>query len=102
MLLSSSPLCANTVTGDLQSVDGYMNIALERCKEVSDGKVTRNWGDAFVRGNNGTLFLAFVLFFCFSNLACSHIYLRRQRMSILGVNLESPSSHLSVPVCTLA
>lgn len=39
--------------GDLQSVDGYMNIALERCREVSDGRVTRNWGDAFVRGNNG-------------------------------------------------
>ena len=30
-----------------------MNIALERCKEVSEGRVTRNWGDAFVRGNNG-------------------------------------------------
>lgn len=45
---------ANTAIGDLQSVDGYMNIALERCKEVSDGRVTRNWGDAFVRGNNGT------------------------------------------------
>jgi U6 snRNA-associated Sm-like protein LSm6 len=44
----------NPPTGDLQSVDGYMNIALERCKEVSDGRVTRNWGDAFVRGNNGT------------------------------------------------
>ncbi|KAF2242685.1 Sm-like ribonucleoprotein [Trematosphaeria pertusa] len=40
--------------GDLQSVDGYMNIALERCKEVADGKVVRNWGDAFVRGNNVT------------------------------------------------
>ncbi|RMZ74130.1 hypothetical protein GMOD_00004983 [Pyrenophora seminiperda CCB06] len=38
--------------GDLQSVDGYMNIALERCTEVADGRVTRNWGDAFVRGNN--------------------------------------------------
>ncbi|EMD61904.1 hypothetical protein COCSADRAFT_173298 [Bipolaris sorokiniana ND90Pr] len=44
--------------GDLQSVDGYMNIALERCKEVSDGKVTRNWGDAFVRGNNVTYICA--------------------------------------------
>lgn len=43
----------NMAKGDLQSVDGYMNIALERCKEVSDGQVTRNWGDAFVRGNNG-------------------------------------------------
>jgi hypothetical protein len=40
--------------GDLQSVDGYMNIALERCKEWSDGKLVRSWGDAFVRGNNGT------------------------------------------------
>ncbi|KAF2684764.1 U6 snRNA-associated Sm-like protein LSm6 [Lentithecium fluviatile CBS 122367] len=40
--------------GDLQSVDGYMNIALERCKEVVDGKVVRSWGDAFVRGNNVT------------------------------------------------
>jgi U6 snRNA-associated Sm-like protein LSm6 len=43
----------NQSAGDLQSVDGYMNIALERCKEVSEGRVTRNWGDAFVRGNNG-------------------------------------------------
>ena len=43
----------NQAAGDLQSVDGYMNIALERCKEVSEGRVTRNWGDAFVRGNNG-------------------------------------------------
>ncbi|KAF2013657.1 U6 snRNA-associated Sm-like protein LSm6, partial [Aaosphaeria arxii CBS 175.79] len=40
--------------GDLQSVDGYMNIALERCREISEGKVIRNWGDAFVRGNNVT------------------------------------------------
>lgn len=47
---------ANVGTGDLQSVDGYMNIALERCKEVVEGGVTRNWGDAFVRGNNGTSF----------------------------------------------
>jgi hypothetical protein len=38
-----------------------MNIALERCKEVSDGRVTRNWGDAFVRGNNGTSILLPVL-----------------------------------------
>jgi U6 snRNA-associated Sm-like protein LSm6 len=50
---TTSPL-TNPLAGDLQSVDGYMNIALERCKEVSDGRVTRNWGDAFVRGNNGT------------------------------------------------
>ncbi|KAK4951704.1 U4/U6-U5 snRNP complex subunit lsm6 [Elasticomyces elasticus] len=38
--------------GDLQSVDGYMNIALERAKEYVDGEMKRNYGDAFVRGNN--------------------------------------------------
>lgn len=43
----------NEKLGDLQSVDGYMNIALERCKEWANGKVVRSWGDAFVRGNNG-------------------------------------------------
>jgi U6 snRNA-associated Sm-like protein LSm6 len=41
--------------GELQSVDGYMNIALEKCVEYVEGKVRRKYGDAFVRGNNGTL-----------------------------------------------
>ena len=41
------------VSGELQSVDGYMNIALEDTKEYVDGKLRRNYGDAFVRGNNG-------------------------------------------------
>lgn len=41
------------ITGELQSVDGYMNIALEQTKEIVDGKMRRNYGDAFVRGNNG-------------------------------------------------
>jgi U6 snRNA-associated Sm-like protein LSm6 len=35
-----------------------MNIALERCKEVAEGRVIRSWGDAFVRGNNGMLLVA--------------------------------------------
>ncbi|KAK4499871.1 hypothetical protein PRZ48_008057 [Zasmidium cellare] len=39
--------------GELQSVDGYMNIALEDTKEYVEGKLRRNYGDAFVRGNNG-------------------------------------------------
>lgn len=46
------------ITGELQSVDGYMNIALEQTKEIVDGKMRRNYGDAFVRGNNGE-FLVF-------------------------------------------
>lgn len=40
--------------GELQSVDGYMNIALEKTQEFIDGKLRRTYGDAFVRGNNGT------------------------------------------------
>jgi U6 snRNA-associated Sm-like protein LSm6 len=48
--------------GELQSVDGYMNIALEKCAEYVDGKLRRKYGDAFVRGNNGTLLLRVRLF----------------------------------------
>lgn len=41
------------LAGELQSVDGYMNIALEKCEEYVNGKLRRTYGDAFVRGNNG-------------------------------------------------
>lgn len=40
-------------TGELQSVDGYMNIALEKTEEFVNGVKRRTYGDAFVRGNNG-------------------------------------------------
>lgn len=55
----------NGITGELQSVDGYMNIALEQTKELVNGKLRRNYGDAFVRGNNGRSFLySFAFFAC--------------------------------------
>ncbi|KAM7197659.1 Like-Sm (LSM) domain containing protein [Naviculisporaceae sp. PSN 640] len=38
--------------GELQSVDGYMNIALEKTEEYVNGVKKRSYGDAFVRGNN--------------------------------------------------
>ncbi|KAI0889724.1 U6 snRNA-associated Sm-like protein LSm6 [Annulohypoxylon maeteangense] len=38
--------------GELQSVDGYMNIALEKTEEYVNGVRRRAYGDAFVRGNN--------------------------------------------------
>ncbi|KAK2741481.1 S-methyl-5-thioribose-1-phosphate isomerase [Myotisia sp. PD_48] len=38
--------------GELQSVDGYMNIALEKAEEYVNGNLRRSYGDAFVRGNN--------------------------------------------------
>ncbi|KAK4197482.1 hypothetical protein QBC40DRAFT_180902 [Triangularia verruculosa] len=44
--------------GELQSVDGYMNIALEKTEEYVNGAKRRSYGDAFVRGNNGMLRLS--------------------------------------------
>jgi len=38
--------------GYLMSVDGYMNISLEKTEEYVDGKLRRSYGEAFVRGNN--------------------------------------------------
>lgn len=32
-----------------------MNIALEKTEEFVNGKLRRSYGDAFVRGNNGSL-----------------------------------------------
>lgn len=44
---------ASCSIGELQSVDGYMNIALEKTEEYINGERRRGYGDAFVRGNNG-------------------------------------------------
>ncbi|ONH69605.1 U6 snRNA-associated Sm-like protein LSm6 [Cyberlindnera fabianii] len=41
--------------GTLDTIDGYMNIALEETQEVVEGTVTRKYGDVFIRGNNGML-----------------------------------------------
>ena len=38
--------------GTLVCLDGCLNIAIEHCKEVRDGKVVNDYGDAFLRGNN--------------------------------------------------
>ncbi|KAK9379639.1 uncharacterized protein V2V93DRAFT_373247 [Kockiozyma suomiensis] len=38
--------------GDLQCVDGYMNIALEQTEEYVEGELKNKYGDVFVRGNN--------------------------------------------------
>ncbi|EAS31554.3 U6 snRNA-associated Sm-like protein LSm6 [Coccidioides immitis RS] len=38
--------------GELQSIDGYMNIALEKTQEFVNGKLRKSYGDVFVRGNN--------------------------------------------------
>ncbi|KAK7205006.1 U6 small ribonucleoprotein F [Myxozyma melibiosi] len=38
--------------GDLQCVDGYMNIVLEQSEEYVDGELKHEYGDVFIRGNN--------------------------------------------------
>lgn len=43
------------LAGELQSVDGYMNIALENTEEYINGELKQSYGDAFVRGNNGLI-----------------------------------------------
>lgn len=45
-------------SGNLQSIDGYMNIVLDEAKEfVNDESSSRNYGDVFIRGNNGMYIL---------------------------------------------
>ena len=43
------------LVGLLSSVDGYMNIALEKTEEYVNGELKKAYGDAFVRGNNGMI-----------------------------------------------
>ena len=57
-------------TGELQSVDGYMNIALEGTREFVDGKMRRSYGDAFVRGNNGAFILSLPIFTHYGSPVC--------------------------------
>lgn len=47
--------------GTLTGLDGHMNIALEETTEWFEGTQKAFYGDAFVRGNNGTLSLSFFL-----------------------------------------
>lgn len=49
------------LTGVLQCLDGYMNIAMEQTEEHVDGKVTNRYGDAFIRGNNGVFYIYFLI-----------------------------------------
>ncbi|KAF9168501.1 U4/U6-U5 snRNP complex subunit lsm6 [Actinomortierella ambigua] len=39
--------------GILACLDGYMNIALEQTEELVNGQVKNQYGDTFIRGNNG-------------------------------------------------
>lgn len=49
--------------GVLACLDGFMNIAMEQTQEYQNGQLKAQYGDCFIRGNNGqsTAFIA-VLF----------------------------------------
>ncbi|KAI0385912.1 like-Sm domain-containing protein [Hypomontagnella monticulosa] len=52
--------------GELQSVDGYMNIALEKTEEYVNGVKRRTYGDAFVRGNNGKPKVSYIYLYVYT------------------------------------
>lgn len=39
--------------GNLQSIDGYMNVVLHSAKEFVENFESKAFGDVFIRGNNG-------------------------------------------------
>lgn len=42
--------------GTMACLDGFMNIALENTVEYANEQQTNEYGDCFIRGNNGNLY----------------------------------------------
>lgn len=53
--------------GILACLDGYMNIAMEQTEEYVNGQLKNKYGDAFIRGNNGTSIWnkMFLIIYCY-------------------------------------
>ena len=47
--------------GRMACLDGFMNIALESTQEFVEGIQTNEYGDCFIRGNNGKRFHLIVI-----------------------------------------
>jgi U6 snRNA-associated Sm-like protein LSm6 len=62
--------------GTMVCLDGFMNIALENTVEVADG-TTNEFGDCFIRGNNGMLAILYLLIF-----KCSSLHLSRKQLAL--------------------
>lgn len=91
-------LGSNTLLGELQSVDGYMNIALEKTEEFVNGKLRRNYGDAFVRGNNGSFH--FVLLFSLmsmTDMELKHSALHLRKLKGYSVPIYLRACEPSIP-----
>lgn len=50
-----------TYRGVLACLDGFMNIAMEQTEEYAvDGQLKNRYGDCFIRGNNGKLYILII------------------------------------------
>jgi hypothetical protein len=91
--------------GILACLDGYMNIAMEQTEEYVNGQLKEKYGDAFIRGNNGTatslfllLLLLLLLFFSFSSARCdccflmSYLFARRAVLYISTQKRRAPAA----------
>lgn len=61
--------------GNLQSIDGYMNVALDGAKEIVGDKEGKSFNDVFIRGNNGMFHLSFEYSFWFGTLLTTVLYI---------------------------
>jgi U6 snRNA-associated Sm-like protein LSm6 len=50
--------------GVLACLDGFMNIAMEQTQEYVNGQLKAQYGDCFIRGNNGALIFDICLCVC--------------------------------------
>lgn len=77
-------------SGELQSVDGYMNIALEKTAEWVNGAKRREYGDAFVRGNNGEpLFIFSLPVWGRLNALRRHAHARANLLPVMYISADS-------------
>lgn len=57
--------------GVLACLDGFMNIAMEQTQEYQNGQLKAQYGDCFIRGNNGRLVGWFYIFYFFMLQNCA-------------------------------
>lgn len=76
--------------GVLACLDGFMNIAMEQTQEYVNGQLKAQYGDCFIRGNNGT--------------CTPGVFAHREEASVLtlsvSVLLPHSALHLGVQVMT--
>ena len=78
--------------GILACLDGYMNIAMEQTKEYVNGQLSTQYGDCFIRGNNGKTELVVHSRRVCHQYLCSIVYFCSQSIVVVAV-IEKLKSH---------